>query len=209
MCPTLALTVSLSILSSYIDICEQFVLSDRCPAAYILDSRYDQTKVKNCNNGSKWDNNGIWWCMGLTNKIPIYCPVMFYCRDCNKRSLSEVKNLMIRLSSGSILLDTCLFMAILKSSFTPLSAPRVEIRRWLWKILMLVSYSKSTQWSYLTCILPSNVEIKLLLLISNCKQLLRLRNPISKVRLDLSPSHSITASMFKVRIIILCLSTIP
>jgi len=44
MCPMLALTVSLSIFSSYIDICEQFVLNDRCPAVYILDSRYDQTK---------------------------------------------------------------------------------------------------------------------------------------------------------------------
>jgi hypothetical protein len=111
-----------------------------------------QNKVKNCNHGNQWKNNGIWWCMGLTNNITICPPIMFYCRDCNKRSLSEVKNFMIRLSSGSILLDTCLFIASLKSSFTPLSAPRVEIRRWLWKILMLVSYSKSTQWSYHTCI---------------------------------------------------------
>jgi hypothetical protein len=83
---------------------------------------------------SELSNNGILWCMGLLNKIPIYPQVIFYCRDCNKRSLSEVKNLMVRLSSGSILLDTCLFMANLKSSFTPLSAPRVEIRRWLQKI---------------------------------------------------------------------------
>jgi hypothetical protein len=59
--------------------------------------------------------------------------VLPYSRDCNRRFLSEVKNLMIRLSRGSMLLATCFFMANLKSSFTPLSVPRVEILRWLKK----------------------------------------------------------------------------